>query len=125
MTAGGGREEARNGRREAASEPTSFAQVMREQGMAAPTALQQSVRRALTDYGAQAGINGDGSVEETLSAAERLLDRVLAGSCESRESALDLLTVDALVTRAMEIAARDRELIDKIPELAMKRIAAR
>ncbi|HJP86221.1 MAG TPA: hypothetical protein VJ852_09540 [Gemmatimonadaceae bacterium] len=125
MTAGGGSGEGGSGRRDAGSQPISFAQVMRRQGMATPTALQQSVRRALIDYGAPASINGDGSAEETLSAAERLLDRVLAGSCESRESALDLLTVDALVTRAIEIAARDPELIEKFPELAMKRIVAR
>jgi len=64
-------------------------------------------------------------VDETLRAAETLLDQVLDGACESRESALDLLAVDALVTRAMQIAARDPESLAELPEKAMKRIATR
>jgi hypothetical protein len=61
---------------------------------------------------------------EVLAAAERLLDRVLRTDCESRESALDLLTVDALMTRALAIAAKDPNLLDEFPEQAMQRIAA-
>ena len=64
------------------------------------------------------------SAAELLEAAERLLDRVLRTDCESRESALDLLTVDALMTRAVEIAARDPQLLQGFPELAMRRIAS-
>ena len=64
------------------------------------------------------------SAAELLEAAERLLDRVLRTDCESRESALDLLTVDALMTRAVEIAARDPQLLQDFPELAMRRIAS-
>lgn len=59
-----------------------------------------------------------------LEAAERLLDRVLRTDCESRASALDLLTVDALMTQALQIAAKDPELLDKFPEQAMQRIAS-
>ncbi len=61
---------------------------------------------------------------EVLEAAERLLDRVLRTDCESRTSALDLLTVDALMTHALEIAARDPELLENFPEQAMQRIAS-
>ena len=61
---------------------------------------------------------------EVLAAAERLLDRVLRTDCESRESALDLLTVDALMTRALAIAAKDPSLLEEFPEQAMQRIAA-
>ena len=61
---------------------------------------------------------------EVLQAAERLLDRVLRTDCESRESALDLLTVDALMTRALAIAAKDPNLLKDFPEQAMQRIAA-
>ena len=104
--------------RAAGSGPAPFADVMREQGMAAPRALDDSMRRAT-------GESSTTSAGETLRAAELLLDRVLTGECESRESALDLLTVDALVTRAMEIAARDPDLLARFPELAMKRIATR
>ena len=60
---------------------------------------------------------------EVLQAAERLLDRVLRTDCESRESALDLLTVDALMTRALAIAAKDPNLLEEFPEQAMQRIA--
>lgn len=63
--------------------------------------------------------------EVYLRAAERLLDRVLGSQCESRAAALDLLTVDALMTRAMEIAAHDPTALAELPELAMKRIAAK
>lgn len=60
---------------------------------------------------------------EVLEAAERLLDRVLRTDCESRASALDLLTVDALMTHALAIAAKDPKLLEEFPEEAMRRIA--
>jgi hypothetical protein len=97
-----------------------FARVMAEQGMATPDALANSMRQAVGDLDATLT---DG--EETLRAAEKLLDQVLDGACEARESALDLLAVDALVTRAMQIAARDPESLAEFPEKAMKRIATR
>jgi len=64
------------------------------------------------------------SAAELLEAAERLLDRVLRTDCESRESALDLLTVDALMTRALAIAAKDPSLLEEFPEQAMQRVAS-
>ena len=86
--------------------------------MQTPAALERAMADAIGDTRST-------SADEMLTAAERLLDRVLDGKCESRDSALDLLTVDALVTRAMELAARDPELQGSFPELAMKRISAR
>jgi hypothetical protein len=64
------------------------------------------------------------SAADLLEAAERLLDRVLRTDCESRESALDLLTVDALMTRALAIAAKDPNLLEEFPEQAMQRVAS-
>ena len=61
---------------------------------------------------------------EVLDAAQRMLDNVLRTDCETRASALDLLTVDALMTRALEIACRDPRLLDEFPEQAMQRIAS-
>ena len=61
---------------------------------------------------------------EVLEAAERLLDRVLRTDCETRESALELLTVDALMTHALEIAAKDPKQLDELPEHAMRQIAS-
>jgi len=75
------------------------------------------MQRALSD-------NPSPSATEVLAAAERLLDSVLRTDCETRSSALDLLTVDALMTRAMEIVARDPRLLDEFPEQAMRRIAS-
>jgi len=75
------------------------------------------MRTALND-------NPTPSAPEVLDAAERLLDRVLKTDCETRSSALDLLTVDALMTRALELAAKDPTLLEEFPEAAMRRIAS-
>ena len=80
--------------------------------------LDAAMRRALDD-------NPSPTAVEVLEAAERLLDQVLRTECENRSSALDLLTVDALMTRSLEIAARDPGLLESFPELAMQRIASR
>jgi hypothetical protein len=69
--------------------------------------------------------NPSPTATEVLDAAERLLDNVLRTDCETRASALDLLTVDALMTHALEIAGRKPELLEEFPEQAMLRIAAR
>ena len=71
-------------------------------------------------------LNGNPSptATEVLDAAERLLNNVLRSDCETRASALDLLTVDALMTQALEIAGRDPGLLEEFPEQAMVRIAA-
>ena len=63
------------------------------------------------------------SATDVLDSAERLLGSVLRTDCEARSSALDLLTVDALMTRALEIAAQDPKLLEEFPEQAMRRIA--
>ena len=80
--------------------------------------LEAEMRRALND-------NPSPTPLEVLEAAERLLDKVLGTECESRSSALDLLTVDALMTRAIELITHDPELLGTFPEEAMRRIAAR
>lgn len=68
--------------------------------------------------------NSSPTATEVLDAAGRLLDRVLQSDCEARASALDLLTVDALMTRALEIANRDPQSFDVFSEQAMRRIAS-
>jgi hypothetical protein len=68
--------------------------------------------------------NPSPTATEILDAAERLLDNVLRSDCETRAMALDLLTVDALMTRALEIASGDPGLLEKFPEQAMLRIGA-
>ena len=64
------------------------------------------------------------TAEEFLAAAERLLDKVLRTDCETRASALDLLTVDALVTHALLVASHDKNTPDDFPERAIARITS-
>ena len=80
-----------------------------------PKELEAAMRSALND-------NPSPTATELLDATERLLDTVLRTDCETRASALDLLTVDALMTRALEIAAGDPKLLGEFPEEAMRRI---
>jgi hypothetical protein len=82
-----------------------------------PKELEAAMRSALND-------NPSPTATEILDAAERLLDNVLRSDCETRATALDLLTVDALMTHALEIAARDPKFLEEFPEQAMLRIVA-
>ena len=82
-----------------------------------PEELATAMRNALEN-------NPNPTASEVLEAAERMLDRVLRTDCETRESALELLTVDALMTRALEIAAKDPKAMEDFPELAMQRVAS-
>jgi hypothetical protein len=91
---------------------------MTERNSRPPEELESAMARALNHKPSP-------TAPEVLDAAERLLDRVLRTDCESRESALDLLTVDALMTHALEIAAKDSKLLEEFPEQAMRRIASR
>jgi len=83
-----------------------------------PPELAAAMHSAVND-------NQSPTAADLLEAAERLLDRMLLTDCESRTSALDLLTVDALMTRALEESAKDPALLEKFPEMAMKRISLR
>ena len=83
-----------------------------------PEELAAAMRTALQN-------NPSPSAVEVLDAAEHLLDQVLRTDCETRASALDLLTVDALMTHALELAAKDPALLEQFPEQAMQRIASR
>ena len=65
------------------------------------------------------------TANEILESAERLLDKVLRTDCETRASALDLLTVDAVMTFALVIGAKEPKLLEDFPEEAMRRIASR
>ena len=83
-----------------------------------PEELDAAMRRALSGKSSP-------TATEVLDAAERLLDQVLRTECENRSSALDLLTVDALMTNALELAARDPGAFDKFATDAMHRIATK
>jgi len=89
-----------------------------ERNPAAPEELAAAMRRALND-------NPSPTAPDILEAAIRLLDKVLLTDCQSRESALDLLTVDALITQAVAIAGKDEKQMDTFFDEAMRRIASR
>ena len=54
--------------------------------------------------------------------AEQVLGRLLDDECDSRNSALDLLVADALMTYAFEAAADEPSAIDERAHRAMHRI---
>ncbi len=62
--------------------------------------------------------------EACLDAGEALLADLLSTGSTSRETALDLLAVDALVTYAFQAAADDPERIESRASRAMARISA-
>ena len=66
----------------------------------------------------------DRATEEFLAAGERLVSSLLRGDRTSRDSALDLLTADALVTYAFEAAGAHPGDIDAHAGDAMARIAS-
>jgi hypothetical protein len=84
---------------------------------APPEELATAIRSALNDASTP-------TAEDLLSAAEHALDKVLRTDCETRASALDLLTVDALVTHALEFASRDPNAAEDFPEQALRRITS-
>jgi hypothetical protein len=84
---------------------------------APPPELASAMREAV-DWKA------DPAAGDLLAAAERLLDKVLRSDCETRASALDLLTVDALMTHALLVASRDPIAGEDFAERAMTRVAS-
>ena len=74
----------------------------------------------------RAAVDGkaDPAAGDLLDAAERLLDKVLRSDCETRASALDLLTADALMTHALLVASRDPIAGEDFAERAMTRVAS-
>jgi hypothetical protein len=89
-----------------------------------PPALARRMREALDSYHRSAGAAPVETAESYLAAGERLLAELLSGDCSSRDCALDLLTADALVTYAFELAANDPSRIGERAQQATARLAA-
>jgi hypothetical protein len=87
-------------------------------GDGVPALLLERVREAL---GPDAAAPTPGAC---LDAGERMLARVLCADGGSRATAVDLLTADALVTWAFELAADAPAQLDALAGSAMRRIAA-
>ena len=86
-----------------------------------PPALRARIDAALAD-----SLESDerGAAEACLGAGERVVESLLRENATSRETAIDLLAADALVTYAFEAASdRPTELASLAAE-AMSRIAA-
>ena len=84
---------------------------------APPKELASAMRNAL------GGATENQTANDLLDAAERLLDKVLRIDCETRASALDLLTVDALMTHALLLSNKDSKRSESFAEEAMHRVA--
>ena len=93
-------------------------ETLSRQNPAAPPELANAMLEAV-------GGKPDASAGDLLEAAERLLDKVLRSDCETRASALDLLTVDALMTHSLLVASRDPLTREDFAEWAMARVASR
>ena len=74
--------------------------------------------------GERATASASEASDACLAAGEALLARLLREGCVARDTALDLLAADALVTYAFEAAAADPATLQERAERAMGRIAS-
>ena len=99
--------------------------TLREWLEARDPAPPPALARRLGDLlGERASASAGEASEACLAAAEALLARLLRDGCVSRETALDLLAADALVTYAFEAAAAEPARLHERAERAMARIAS-
>ena len=89
-----------------------------ELGPAPPADLAAAMRNSLKD------VTSKPTAEELVEAAQHLLNRVLRTDCERRASAIDLLTVDALMTHALLVASKDPRAPDDFAERALTGVTA-
>ena len=98
----------------------TIAAWLREREPAPPARLSARIKEVL-------GARGDRAIagvpEECTAAAEGLLIDLLARPSAGRESALDLLCVDALVTYAFEAAADEPETLERRAIAAARALA--
>ncbi|MDQ3696586.1 MAG: hypothetical protein M3373_00970 [Gemmatimonadota bacterium] len=93
---------------------------LRTRAPEAPPALADGLRAALGDALAR---DASEASDLCLAAAERALRAYLPRCAAGTDEALELLTVDALVTYAFEAGAEDLEGFDRRARAAMQRIA--
>lgn len=99
----------------------TLAAWLRERTPAPPAQL---TARILETLGERCDADASNAPDLCIAAAEDLLRELLARPSAGRESALDLLTVDALVTYAFEAAGDDPDSLMGRAEHAMTRLAA-
>ncbi|HEU4565648.1 MAG TPA: hypothetical protein VFS05_13395 [Gemmatimonadaceae bacterium] len=100
---------------------TTIGEWLAERTPEPPAELAARLRAALADV-----LHGDagGTSAACLAAAERELRAYLPRCAAGTDDALDLLTVDALVTYALEAAAGDVDALERSAREAMARFAA-
>lgn len=94
---------------------------LRQRTPAPPTGLSARIEQTL---GQRCEADAAAAPELCVAAAEELLRDLLSRPTAGRESALDLLTVDALVTYAFEAASEHPGVLAARAEAAMSRLAA-
>ena len=92
-----------------------------ERTPAAPPRLRTRIENALADRASRLTTD---TPAESIAAAEELLRDLFVRPTAGRESALDLLVIDALVTYAFEAAATEPELLAARAGDAMARFSA-
>ena len=92
-----------------------------ERTPSAPTVLRARITRAL---GVATAADSATTTSACLTAAERLMEDLLLRDCTSRESALDLLAADALVTYAFEAASERPSELEQCATDVMLRMAS-
>jgi hypothetical protein len=89
-----------------------------------PAPPERLATRIASALGARRSLHAEVASATCLDAAESLLQELMARPSAGRESALDLLTVDALVTYAFEAAATAPASLESTAAAAMVRLAA-
>ena len=98
-----------------------LAEWLRQRTPAAPAVLSARIQRTL---GFRCEADAAAAPELCVAAAQELLGELLARPSAGRDSALDLLTVDALVTYEFEAASEDVDSLAARADAAMTRLAA-
>lgn len=100
--------------------PATVGQWLQQLTPEPPRALQDELNRLLTQHAHRPA----GDIPEVcLQAGEQLLAELVASGSTERETALTLLSVDALVTYAFEAASHDASRLEERTAGAMQRIA--
>ncbi len=100
--------------------PSDLGAWMQDRHPSAPSALRQRMMALASPFeGAPRGVAG-----QCLDAAQQGLGMLLSGDGTGRDSALDLLAIDALVTYGFEACARDPERIPELAADAMARLSS-
>jgi len=98
-----------------------LAEWLRHRTPTPPAQLGARIRETL---GERCNADAVAASDLCIAAADELLRDLLSRPSAGRESALDLLTVDALVTYAFEAASDDASSLTVRAEQAMTRLAA-